>query len=78
MKTISIKDCIPEDLHHLTNEALGVNTQVGVCGETIDGKAEKILLNYTASREWEEMIGMEWTTTEVHGLLSDVLSGKLS
>jgi hypothetical protein len=32
-------------------------------------EAELFLLNYTASSTWEDMKGMDWTTSDVHELL---------
>lgn len=33
-------------------------------------RAESFLLNYTASCRWEDMEGIDWTTSEVHELLA--------
>jgi len=33
-------------------------------------KAEAFLLDYTASGEWEDMEGEDWTTSEVHEVLT--------
>ena len=32
-------------------------------------EAKLFLLDYTASSKWEDMEGMDWTTSEVHELL---------
>lgn len=56
------------DEQSLASSACSLNPSYDV--QESSNKAERFLLNYTASGCWEQMERMEWTTYDVHEMLS--------